>query len=83
MSVNKDTPEQVTIRPGIGLYALFPSLRYSPWVALGEMVDNSIQSYQEHKEERNAYFRLRNWRKKMIDLGADFLFYTDITLFSR
>jgi hypothetical protein len=51
MSVNKDTPEQVTIRPGIGLYALFPSLRYSPWVALGEMVDNSIQSYQEHKEE--------------------------------
>ncbi|ASY09167.1 Histidine kinase-like ATPase [Candidatus Nanopelagicus limnes] len=51
MSVDKDTPEQVTIRPGIGLYALFPSLRYSPWVALGEMVDNSIQSYQEHKEE--------------------------------
>ncbi len=51
MSVDKNTPEQVTIRPGIGLYALFPSLRYSPWVALGEMVDNSIQSYQEHKEE--------------------------------
>ena len=43
--------EQVEIRPGIGLYALFPSLRYSPWVALGEMVDNSIQSYLEHKEE--------------------------------
>ena len=44
----KDT---VPIRPGIGLYALFPSLRYTPWVALGEMVDNSIQSYQEHREE--------------------------------
>lgn len=44
----KDT---VPIRPGIGLYALFPSLRYTPWVALGEMVDNSIQSYQEHKDE--------------------------------
>jgi hypothetical protein len=51
MSINKNLPEQVTIRPGIGLYALFPSLRYSPWVALGEMVDNSIQSYQEHKQE--------------------------------
>jgi hypothetical protein len=51
MSLDKNSPEQVTIRPGIGLYALFPSLRYSPWVALGEMVDNSIQSYQEHKEE--------------------------------
>lgn len=43
--------EHVEIRPGVGLYALFPSLRYSPWVALGEMVDNSIQSYLEHKEE--------------------------------
>ena len=43
--------KKVHIRPGIGLYALFPSLRYTPWVALGEMVDNSIQSYQEHKEE--------------------------------
>lgn len=47
-SPEKDT---VPIRPGIGLYALFPSLRYTPWVALGEMVDNSIQSYQEHKDE--------------------------------
>ena len=43
--------EQVEIRPGIGLYALFPSLRYSPWVALGEMVDNSIQSYLDHKDD--------------------------------
>ena len=44
-------PDSVDIRPGVGLYALFPSLRYTPWVALGEMVDNSIQSYLEHKEE--------------------------------
>jgi hypothetical protein len=43
--------EKVSIRPGVGLYAMFPSLKYSPWVALGEMVDNSIQSYLEHKEE--------------------------------
>ena len=51
MTDDLDLPERVAIRPGIGLYALFPSLRYTPWVALGEMVDNSIQSYQEHKEE--------------------------------
>jgi hypothetical protein len=51
MDNSKKLPEKVAIRPGIGLYALFPSLRYTPWVALGEMVDNSIQSYQEHKEE--------------------------------
>jgi hypothetical protein len=42
--------ESVDIRPGVGLYALFPSLRYTPWVALGEMVDNSIQSYIQHKD---------------------------------
>ena len=44
-------PDSVDIRPGVGLYALFPSLRYTPWVALGEMVDNSIQSYIQHKDE--------------------------------
>ncbi len=43
--------ERVSIRPGVGLYALFPSLKYTPWVALGEMVDNSIQSYLEYKDE--------------------------------
>ena len=51
MLIEPGDKEQVEIRPGVGLYALFPSLRYSPWVALGEMVDNSIQSYLEHKEE--------------------------------
>ena len=43
--------ESVDIRPGVGLYALFPSLRYTPWVALGEMVDNSIQSYIKYKDQ--------------------------------
>lgn len=55
--------ENVQIRPGVGLYALFPSLRYTPWVALGEMVDNSIQSYLEHQDELRALhgpdYRLR------------------------
>lgn len=55
--------EHVEIRPGVGLYSLFPSLRYTPWVALGEMVDNSIQSYLEHREEllalHGANYRLR------------------------
>ena len=46
--------EKVEIRPGVGLYALFPSLKYTPWVALGEMVDNSIQSYLEHEKELKA-----------------------------
>ena len=56
MSDQIKDPNTVTIRPDVGLYRLFPSLRYSPWVALGEMVDNSIQSYVEHKEELNALY---------------------------
>ena len=63
MTMEENVPERVAIRPGIGLYALFPSLRYTPWVALGEMVDNSIQSYQEHKDElialHGADYKLR------------------------
>lgn len=41
----------VTIQPGVGMLALFPSMNYKAWFALGEMVDNSIQSYKEHKAE--------------------------------
>jgi hypothetical protein len=44
----------VKIRPGVGLLSLFPAMNYKPWIALGEMVDNSIQSYLEHKEELRA-----------------------------
>ncbi len=42
--------EKVHIRPGVGMYSLFPHMNYKPWFALGEMVDNSIQSYFKNKE---------------------------------
>ncbi|CAN2188591.1 HATPase domain containing protein [Candidatus Nanopelagicaceae bacterium] len=41
---------KVQIRPGVGLLSLFPAMNYKPWFALGEMVDNSIQSYVTHRE---------------------------------
>lgn len=41
--------QTVTIQPGVGMLALFPNMNYKAWFALGEMVDNSIQSYNEHK----------------------------------
>lgn len=53
----------VQIRPGVGLLSLFPAMNYRPWYALGEFVDNSIQSYLEHKDELRALhgpdYRLR------------------------
>ena len=39
----------VTIQPGVGMLALFSSMNYKPWFALGEMVDNSIQSFVENE----------------------------------
>lgn len=35
----------VTVRPGVGMLALFPSMNYKPWYAIGEFVDNAIQSW--------------------------------------
>jgi hypothetical protein len=44
----------VRIRPGVGLLSLFPAMNYKPWFALGEMVDNSIQSYMENRDDLRA-----------------------------
>lgn len=32
------------------MYSLFPHMNYKPWFALGEMVDNSIQSYFKNRD---------------------------------
>ena len=42
--------DKVHIRPGVGMYSLFPHMNYKPWFALGEMVDNSIQSYFRNRD---------------------------------
>ena len=47
--MNSDEP-LVNITPGVGIYAMFPSFNYKPWLALGEFLDNSITSYQQHHD---------------------------------
>lgn len=32
-------------------YAVFESLNYTPWNAIGEFIDNSIQSYLDNKKK--------------------------------
>ena len=59
--------EKVHIRPGVGMYSLFPHMNYKPWFALGEMVDNSIQSYFKNRD------RIRELH------GDDFRLQIDIT----
>jgi hypothetical protein len=40
----------VSIRPGVGMLGLFPHMKYQPWYALGELVDNGIQSYISNRD---------------------------------
>lgn len=60
MSANQ---ESVEIRPGVGIFSLLPHMNYKHWYALGEFVDNSIQSYLQHEKELqelyNGNYKLR------------------------
>jgi len=40
---------KVDIRPGVSVLAVLRHLNYRPWYALGEFVDNAIQSFNDHK----------------------------------
>ena len=51
-----DSQESVEIRPGVGIFSLLPHMNYKPWYALGEFVDNSIQSYLQHEKELQALY---------------------------
>jgi hypothetical protein len=69
--IDDDNEELVNIAPGVGVYGMFPSFNYKPWLALGEFLDNSISSYQQHQklieEVNGSNFKL----KIMIDYDAD------------
>ena len=61
--------EKVDIRPGVSVLAVLRHLNYRPWFALAEFVDNSLQSYLEHRPELEQLhgrdFRLR------VDIDID------------
>lgn len=48
--MRSEIEDTVNITPGVGVYAMFRSFNYRPWLALGELLDNSISSYQKHRE---------------------------------
>ena len=43
--------ERVSIRPGVTVLSVLRHLNYRPWFALGEFVDNSIQSFLDYRSE--------------------------------
>jgi hypothetical protein len=53
----------VNIRPGVGILSVLRHLNYKPWFAMAEFVDNSLQSYFQHRDALERLhgegFRLR------------------------
>lgn len=43
--------KKLNIRPDTGVYGTYKRISYQPWTALAEFVDNSTQSFYDHKEE--------------------------------
>ncbi|MDX8541479.1 ATP-binding protein [Mesorhizobium abyssinicae] len=41
--------DRVNIRPGVSMLSVLPHLNYKPWFALGEFVDNALQSFLSRK----------------------------------
>ena len=46
--------KKITIRPTSSVYATYKRLSYQPWTAIAEFVDNSTQSFYDHKDELMA-----------------------------
>lgn len=45
--------QRINIRPSTSVYATYQRLSYRPWYAIAEFVDNSTQSYFDHRDELN------------------------------
>ena len=43
--------ESVDINPQVGVYAIFPSFPYKPWLAIAEFLDNSVTSFQANRPQ--------------------------------
>jgi hypothetical protein len=48
MAVKAGDIRAVEIRPGVGTLGMFKYMDYTPWYAIGEFVDNSVASWQQH-----------------------------------
>lgn len=43
--------KKLNIRPDTGVYGTYKRISYEPWTALAEFVDNSTQSFYDHRDE--------------------------------
>ena len=63
------TTRTIDIKPGVTMLAVLRHLNYKPWYALGEFVDNSLQSFLEH---RQTLEKVHGGRLKLrVDIDID------------
>lgn len=43
--------KKINIRPTTSVYATYKNIKYEPWTAIAEFVDNSTQSYYDNKDK--------------------------------
>src|SRR6202000_636145 len=70
-SAKKDS---ISIRPGVKMLSVLRHLNYRPWFALAEFVDNSLQSFLEHRtalrKAEGKDFCLKVWIKVESEGGG-------------
>lgn len=51
--------KKINIRPTTSVYATYKNIKYDPWTAIAEFVDNSTQSYYDHidKLKQSKYWK--------------------------
>lgn len=55
----------LNIRPTTGVYATYKNIRYNPWTAIAEFVDNSTQSFYDHE---NQLKETKYWKGLNVDV---------------
>ena len=43
--------KKINIRPTTSVYATYKNIKYDPWTAIAEFVDNSTQSFYDNKKK--------------------------------
>lgn len=69
--------DQVVVRPGVGMLALFPAMSYKPWYAIGEFVDNAIQSWTANRAALDAAAGGPSVLRIDVDIKPDQIVVTD------
>lgn len=71
------TSKKVDIRPGVAILGILQHLKYKPWFALAEFVDNSVQSYFANRKQLDKLSKRTPRLTVSISLDRD---GTDATL---